>query len=110
AGARRRLGADAAVAVTGIAGPGGGSPGKPVALVHLHAAGPGGDAAQRLELPGDRQTVRERATVAALPLLRRELSQSWHTCAAAPALAWRAMSGFASSARCCFPARRSTPS
>jgi nicotinamide-nucleotide amidase len=69
-GARSRLGADVAVSVTGIAGPGGATAGKPVGLVYLHAAGPGGSETAELGLPGDRATVRTRATVAALHLLR----------------------------------------
>jgi nicotinamide-nucleotide amidase len=75
-GARRALGADVAVAVTGIAGPGGATPGKPVGLVFVHAVGPDGDAALQLDLPGDRADVRSRATVVGLHLLRRLLSQS----------------------------------
>jgi nicotinamide-nucleotide amidase len=75
AGARAAFGADAAIAVTGIAGPGGGTPEKPVGLVFLHAQLPGGDSAQTLELPGDREAVRARATVAALHLFRRLLAQ-----------------------------------
>jgi len=71
AGARARLGADVAVAVTGIAGPGGGTPEKPVGLVYLCAAGPGGAMrAADLNLPGDRETIRDRATAAALHLVR----------------------------------------
>jgi len=76
AGARERLGADVAVAVTGIAGPGGGSEEKPVGLVHLHAEGPGGSLARELNLPGERDAIRGRATVAALHLVRTLLSRS----------------------------------
>ncbi|HEY7420737.1 MAG TPA: nicotinamide-nucleotide amidohydrolase family protein [Gaiellaceae bacterium] len=73
-GARRRLGADVAVAVTGIAGPGGGTPEKPVGRVHLHAVGPDGSLARRLDLPGERDQIRVRATVTALHLLRALLT------------------------------------
>ena len=75
-GARRRLGADLAVAVTGVAGPEGGTPEKPVGRVHLHAAGPGGSLARMLDLPGEREQVRLRATVTALHLLRALLTGS----------------------------------
>jgi nicotinamide-nucleotide amidase len=75
-GARERLGADVAVSVTGIAGPDGGTPEKPVGLVHFHAAGPDGERALQLEVPGDRETVRRRATATALHLVRRLLTQS----------------------------------
>jgi nicotinamide-nucleotide amidase len=80
-GARNTLGVDVAVAVTGIAGPGGGTPEKPVGLVHLHAAAPGGALARELHLPGDREAIRRRATAAALHLLRALLAQSRHTSA-----------------------------
>jgi nicotinamide-nucleotide amidase len=75
AGARDRLGADIAVAVTGIAGPAGGTPEKPVGLVHLHAAAPNGGKAQELRLPGDREAIRSRAAAAALHLVRRLLPE-----------------------------------
>ena len=75
-GARERLGADVAVAVTGIAGPGGGSEAKPVGLVHVHASAPWGDRPLELTLPGDRATIRGRATVVALHLVRRLVTQS----------------------------------
>ena len=80
AGARERLGADVAVAVTGVAGPGGGTVGKPVGLVFAHAAGPSGELAVRTELPGDREMIRGRATAASLHLVRR-LLESRHTSA-----------------------------
>ena len=72
-GARRRLGAGVAVAVTGVAGPGGGTDEKPVGLVHLHVSGPDGSRARTLDVPGDREQIRARATVTALHLLRRFL-------------------------------------
>jgi competence/damage-inducible protein CinA-like protein len=69
-GARRALAVDVAVSVTGIAGPDGGTAEKPVGLVFLHAAGPDGELARRLDFPGDRETIRTRAAVAALHLVR----------------------------------------
>jgi len=69
-GARAALGVDVAVAVTGVAGPGGGTPEKPVGRVYLHAIGPDGVLARTLDLPGEREQVRVRATVTALHLLR----------------------------------------
>jgi nicotinamide-nucleotide amidase len=74
-GARRRLGAEVAVAVTGVAGPDGGTPEKPVGRVYLHAAGPDGSLARMLDLPGERAQVRVRATVTALHMLRMLLSR-----------------------------------
>jgi len=75
-GARERLGTDVAVSVTGIAGPGGGTPEKPVGLVYLHVAGPEGERPLRLDFPGDRETIRTRAAVAALHLVRRFVTES----------------------------------
>jgi len=75
-GARERLGADVAVAVTGIAGPDGGTPEKPVGLVYLHAEGPDGGAGREFGFPGDRDSIRARSTVGALHLVRRLLTRS----------------------------------
>jgi nicotinamide-nucleotide amidase len=75
-GARARLGADVAVSVTGIAGPGGGTPEKPVGLVYLHAEGPDGGLGREFSFPGDRGSIRSRAVVGALHLVRRLLTQS----------------------------------
>jgi nicotinamide-nucleotide amidase len=76
AAARTTLGVDVAVAVTGVAGPGGGTADKPVGLVFLHAAGPDGDLARRIDFPGDRETIRLRSTVAALHLVRELVTKS----------------------------------
>jgi nicotinamide-nucleotide amidase len=75
-GARDRLSADVAVAVTGVAGPGGGTESKPVGLVFLHASGPMGERDLRFDFPGDRETIRGRAAVAALHLVRRLVTES----------------------------------
>ena len=68
-GARRRLGAAFAVASTGIAGPEGGSPLKPVGLVWLAVAGPEGVRTAEHRFPGDRRAVTEAAAREALSLL-----------------------------------------
>ncbi len=76
AGVRSRLGTDVGVAVTGIAGPGGGTDEKPVGLVYLHAETPDASHGIEFNFPADRESIRRRAAVAALHLVRRLLSQS----------------------------------
>lgn len=76
AGARERLRADVAVAVTGIAGPDGGTAEKPVGLVYLHAITPQFERGRELQFPGDRDSIRRRATVTALHLVRHLLTQT----------------------------------
>jgi PncC family amidohydrolase len=73
AGAQARLGADAAIAVSGIAGPEGGSDEKPVGTVWLCAAWGAEQRAARIGIAGDRSEIRGRAAQAALDLLRRLL-------------------------------------
>jgi nicotinamide-nucleotide amidase len=73
-GARERLGADVGVGVTGVAGPGGGTPEKPVGTVCLSVAGAGGTLTRTVALPGGRADVRERAVTVALHLVRRALA------------------------------------
>ena len=70
AGALRASGADVAVAVSGIAGPDGGTPDKPVGLVFLAVQRRGGAAqVSREHFPGDRAAVRRAAVAAALRLV-----------------------------------------
>jgi nicotinamide-nucleotide amidase len=73
AGARHALSADLALAVTGVAGPGGGSAEKPVGLVFFCATGERETLAQEIRFSGDREQIRRYATVAALHLIRRLL-------------------------------------
>jgi nicotinamide-nucleotide amidase len=70
-GALARSGAQVAVAVTGVAGPGGGSPEKPVGLVFIAAAGPAGvTVAEKRFGPLTRDAIREATVMAALAMLR----------------------------------------
>jgi nicotinamide-nucleotide amidase len=75
-GAIERLGAGAAVSVTGIAGPGGGSEEKPVGTIWLGLAAGGRAEARHVRLVGDRQEIRARAAQAALHLLLRALRRN----------------------------------
>jgi nicotinamide-nucleotide amidase len=74
-GCRRRLGTDWALAVTGIAGPGGGSAEKPVGLVYIALAGPKGTEVARHVFAGDRATIRLRSSLSALNMLRLALEK-----------------------------------
>ena len=68
-GVRRLLKTDLAVSVTGIAGPGGGTPGKPVGLVWFGLASKSGTFTERMVFPGGREAVRSAAIEHALQLL-----------------------------------------
>lgn len=69
-GALARSGADLAVSVTGVAGPGGGTADKPVGLVHFGAAQKDRDAiAERHVFPGDRDSIRRVSVLTALTML-----------------------------------------
>jgi competence/damage-inducible protein CinA-like protein len=72
-GARERFGADFGIGITGIAGPGGGTPEKPVGTVCLSVAGAGAREARTVHLAGGRADVRERTTVVVMHMLRRVL-------------------------------------
>jgi len=75
-GAQRLFSADCTIAVTGIAGPGGGTPEKPVGTVWLAARVHTTAQAVKRLLPGDREEIRRRSAQAGLDLLRRVLAQS----------------------------------
>jgi nicotinamide-nucleotide amidase len=66
-------GATWGIGITGIAGPSGGTPEKPIGTVHLALAGPDGTRAVARHFRGDRERVRRAAAFEALDLLRRAL-------------------------------------
>lgn len=77
-GIRKRTGAMLGIGITGIAGPGGGTPEKPVGLVHLAIADERGSREKAIRFPGDRERIRTYATYAALDSVRRYFPYSAH--------------------------------
>ncbi|MBT3295812.1 MAG: nicotinamide-nucleotide amidohydrolase family protein [Verrucomicrobia bacterium] len=76
AGVRDRLGADIGISVTGIAGPGGGVPEKPVGLVFMGFANPRGEVnVRRYEFSGNRLEIKEQTCAAALEWLQAYLKE-----------------------------------
>jgi nicotinamide-nucleotide amidase len=77
-GIRRRIGATLGIGITGIAGPSGGSPEKPVGLVYIALADANGSRDRTLRFPGDRERIRWHASQAALDMLRRYFIYARH--------------------------------
>jgi nicotinamide-nucleotide amidase len=75
AGARDRLGADVGIGITGIAGPGGGTPAKPVGTVCVCVSTEEETVERTVLLPGSRADVRDRTTTTAMHMLRRLLTR-----------------------------------
>jgi nicotinamide-nucleotide amidase len=74
-GARRRLGADVGISVTGIAGPTGGTPDKPVGLVYVALSAPDAELCQRYVWQGDRLANKDQSAEAALGLVLAYLQE-----------------------------------
>lgn len=72
-GVRKRTGASLGIGITGVAGPGGGTPEKPVGLVFIALADENGTQIREFRFPGDRERVRHWATQLALEAVRRRL-------------------------------------
>jgi nicotinamide-nucleotide amidase len=75
-GVSERFGAQVGVAITGIAGPGGGTPDKPVGTVCIAVAAPASLRSVKVQMLGDRDEIRRRSAQAALNLVRRSLIES----------------------------------
>jgi PncC family amidohydrolase len=71
--ARRKSAADFGLAISGIAGPDGGTPSKPVGTVCIALAHPSGGIARTFSFPGDREAIRDRSARMALTMLRYHL-------------------------------------
>jgi nicotinamide-nucleotide amidase len=74
-GVREFLDVDYGLSVTGIAGPGGGSPEKPVGLVYMAVADASGASVERHQFGGNREAIKSRSAHAALYLLWRRLRE-----------------------------------
>ena len=74
-GARRVSNSDIAVSVTGIAGPGGGTPEKPVGLVYIAYADENGAVYEKLMLDGDRESVRQQTCERVFQLINSKISK-----------------------------------
>ena len=74
-GMRRSSGSTYGISITGVAGPAGGTKGKPVGLVHIACAGPAETTSKRFSLKGDRSWIRQRSAVLALDLLRQTIAR-----------------------------------
>ena len=72
-GIRRRAGASFGLGITGVAGPGGGSPEKPVGMVFIAMADEQSTTVREFRFPGDRERIRYWASQAALELIRRKV-------------------------------------
>jgi len=75
-GVRRSMGATYGIATTGIAGPGGGTPHKPVGLTFIGVAWEGGSQIKRVMYAGDRSTIRDRAAHGVLWLLHDRMARA----------------------------------
>jgi nicotinamide-nucleotide amidase len=74
---RKQANSTFGLAISGVAGPGGGTPEKPVGTVHLALAAAGGTAHVFRLLPGTRSQIKARAAYGALAMLHRHLTEGW---------------------------------
>ena len=77
-GIRHRAGSMLGIGITGVAGPGGGSEGKPVGTVHIALASSLGVKERQVHLPGDREMIRYHASQIALDIVRMHFLYNGH--------------------------------